>query len=297
MSTKNNPQLKTIIATLLLIVSLGILATAYQSFNAENKNSNLSNIKLKGLSNLSQLNVKWVAALDKTKGHKLTDFDDIAFYTKEIRNQMKKLESLGLLDKDTSIPETVDEYQNFKNMFEIKYEAIQRYKSEKAVLRNSANFLKKSEGEVLTQLKNKKIKEDIKNTTSALSNFLLLNIAYWEEKSKAHFPKLDSEDLALESPLAKEKLTTYTKHANVILEYSPRVIDMFKTARDIDVFTLSTNISNTFLSHQAKSNKTINYWKKIILGAAITSAMAFFWLVLILFQKTRSVAIVTPKTA
>jgi len=297
MSTKNNPQLKTIIATLLLIVSLGILATAYQSFNAENKNSNLSNIKLKGLSNLSQLNVKWVAALDKTKGHKLTDFDDIAFYTKEIRNQMKKLESLGLLDKDTSIPETVDEYQNFKNMFEIKYEAIQRYKSEKAVLRNSANFLKKSEGEVLTQLKNKKIKEDIKNTTSALSNFLLLNIAYWEEKSKAHFPKLDSEDLALESPLAKEKLTTYRKHANVILEYSPRVIDMFKTAKDIDVFTLSTNISNTFLSHQAKSNKTINYWKKIILGAAITSAMAFFWLVLILFKKTRSVAIVTPKTA
>ncbi len=284
-----NPKIA--LVALLLIFSLGVLATALHSIRIENKHSSLFSSHIYDLNLLSQFNSKWVAALEKTKGLSLIDFDEIAQYTKEIRAKIADLDNSGLLNEDLVGKETTEEYQYFKNMFEVKYEAIQRYKSEKAVLRNSANYLENSANEAIANIKNSKIKEDIKHTTSSLLNYLLLNISYWEEKSKAHFPNLESNAIRNESKAGKEKLATYSKHANIILEYSPRVIDMLETAKEVDIYNLTKNISNTYLARQANSSEIVSYWKNILIGAGIASALALFWLLKLIFSRPKRVLV------
>lgn len=263
-----------LLASLILVASAVTIASSYFFIHKENSRSTDFKSNLDGISLLSQLNTKWVSSVEETRNFALRDFDKIALYTKKIRANLDNLDSSGLLKKEKVGESTVAQYKIFKISFEIKNEAIERYKSEQAVLRNSANFLQTSANDALANVENEQIKGKITHTASILNTFLLLNNPDLEKEAHDHLNQLELYSIESESTLGKEAIRTYISHAKIILEYNPRVIQMLEAAKDVDIDTLTKNVSSSYLSYQSLSTDTVNYWRKILFGGALGLLLA-----------------------
>jgi len=235
------------------------------------------------LNTLQQLDAKWSESILKTRSYTLQDFDQLTRYMIDIRQALNTLEKQGMADEKTVGKETAKQYQIYKYSFATKNEAVEGYKSQQAILRNSVRFLPEA-GELAQQaLDNEKnpINEEISqllSTSKLLINQYLLSVTKIETVTE----KLNKLTLksSNSSPTIQEKLQDYLAHANLIIQHHPKVENTLKTAMSVDIATLSTHLISQYAKAQDVVKLRIEQLQYIMLVGIVILLLILTWFLL-----------------
>ncbi len=214
------------IGVLLGLLAVNAILAAHYFIHQSRDNRFEQNIAT--LNTLQQWDAKWSTAILKTRSYTLQDFDQLVFYMIKIRDGLGTLDEQGMLDIESIGEKTVNQYQIYKHSFKAKNEAVERYKSQQAILRNSVRYLpivSDTLQHVFTEKNTTKSKE-LKNVVLT-SNLLINQFLFSAIDAKKIQEKLTELDLQLlnESEAIQEKIQDYLTHPRLISESSPLKCD------------------------------------------------------------------------
>ncbi len=271
--------------TLVLLLSLLSIATiviAYYFIDKASNNTFEKNIVT--LNTLQQLDTKWSKNILKTHSYSLQDFDQLAHDMAKIRQALSSLEQQGMSDVKMVGTMTAGQYQIYKHAFATKNEAVERYKSEHAILRNAVRYLPES-GEIAHQALVSQQQSDNKNiiallmTSQLLTSQYLINISNVEAvKEQLTQLKLQNSDTSNDEEI-KNKIQDYLTHSNLIVKHKPKVDEMLLTAMSVDIAEQSNQLVNQYINSQNIVQQAIKEWQKIMLmGVAMLLALLLWFL-------------------
>ncbi len=264
-------SISNIFAILLGIVSISIILGAYYLINKTKDHSFEQNMAT--LSHLQQLDAKWSVAILKTKNYTLQDFDAISAYILKIKENFDLLDEAGLSDVKKVGKDTVKAFQIYKNSVGSKKEAVEHYKSEQAILRNSVRYLPT----ITKELQNASDDLNSKITSSSLAINQLLLTGGAKKGIKENLQALKKLSAKTTEQDIKAKIENYITHAKIILEYKTKVLVMLNRAMAKDFDNLSQNVINAYAASQEKSNQQIKYLQMAMVLASLVLLAIMFW--------------------
>ncbi len=270
------------LALLLSLLSMTIIGISYYFINKNNNPTFDKNIVI--LNTLQQLDTEWSENILKTHSYSLQDFDQLAHDMAKIRQALNTLEQQGMSNEKVVGTKTAKQYQIYKHSFAAKNEAVERYKSEQAILRNSVRYLPEA-GEIAYQALNSQQQLDNKNTSALLMMSQLLTNQYLINIRNLEAVKKQLTQLQIQSNGArydneiKNKIQDYLTHANLIVEYKPKVDKMLHSAMSIDIAEESNQLVNQYMNAQDILQQGIKKWQNIMLvGVAMLLALLLWFL-------------------
>ncbi len=287
----NKMNLGNILAILLGMIGIAIILTMYYLINQSQDNSFEKNIQQ--LNQLQQQNAKWSVAILESQRYRLQDFDAISSYIVQISKQLEQLEEAGFLSIKKVGEKTVNAFQIYESSFDLKSQAVEHYKSEQAILRNSVIYLPKISNILQQLLTTKKKKEgaDLKQaliTSNLLINQFLLTKDL-PKNIKATLSSLKTETKKLDSNIEK-KMESYITHARIIIQYKPKVEQMLERAMSIDFGQLTNEVMNAYSNHQDSLNQEVNQFQKIMLAGVFLLLISMLWFLIKLKKSTSKIA-------
>ena len=281
MKQKHGLSIAMIIALLLGVLSIATIAVAYYFIDKSRNNSFENNMVI--LNKLQQLDAKWNESILKTRRYSLQDFDQLAQYMTKIRQNLKSLEQQGMSDSKKVGQTTAKQYQIYKHSFATKNEAIERYKSEQAILRNSVRYLPEA-GDIIQQTLSKRLSEKARKLTELLSaskilvNQYLLGIIT-AEKVKEKLQVLEQQTPTADTKI-KNKIKDYLTHLHLILKHKPKVEEMLQTSMSVDIATQSSQLVDQYSHSQDTIKQSIKHWQQIMLAGVLLLFALFLWFLL-----------------
>lgn len=263
----------------LLLGLLSITAIVVSYYFIDKTRNNTFEDNIVSLNNLQQLDAKWSESILRTRDYTLQDFDQLARYIIRIQQVLGSLDQQGMSDKKTVGKATAQHYQAYKHFFAIKNEAVEHYKSQQAILRNSVRYLPEA-GEIaqraLAGTENKKTTELLLSSTLIINQYLL-NISTAEAiKEKLNVLKKQSIN---KNSAIKKQMQDYLIHSNLIVKHKPKVDKMLQTAMSIDIAELSTQLVNQYVISQEGIKQRIKDWQQIMLvGVAMLLVLSAWFL-------------------
>ena len=278
------------IGVLLGLLAVSAILVAYYFIDQARDNRFEQNIAT--LNSLQQLDGKWTTAILKTRSYTLQDFDQLAFYMTKIRDGLAALDEQGMLDIKSVGEKTVNQYQIYKHSFKAKNEAVERYKSQQAILRNSVRYLpiiSETLQQVLTEKNTTKSKE-LKNVVLT-SNLLINQFLFSAGDVKKIREKLTELDLQLpsESKTIQEKIQEYLTHSRLIIKYKPKVSKMLQTAIATDIGELSAKVIHEYRQSQTIVKQRIKHLQEIMLAGGVMLLAVLLWFLFRLRKSNRQV--------
>ncbi len=281
-------------ALLLTVFSIVAIAGAYY-FIDKTRNNNFEE-NMVTLNNLQRLDAKWSENILKTRSYTLQDFDQLANYMMKIRQALGSLDQHGMSDEKIVGTKTAEQYQIYKNSFAIKNEAVENYKSEQAILRNSVRYLPEA-GEVVQQAlaenndQQNQLINNLLNISALQMNRYLLNTTS-AEKVKETLEKLESQDTSAD---IKAKMQDYLIHSRLVIKHKPEVERTLQTAMSIDISTLSNNLVNQYAKSQDAVRQRIKKLQQIILAGAVMLLALLVWFLLKLRNISKEILLASAK--
>lgn len=266
---------------LLSLLSITAIAVAYYSIDKVSNNAFEENIVT--LNTLQQLDAKWSENILKTNNYTLKDFDQLAHYMIKIRQALKVLDQKGMSDEKVVGKATAKQYQIYKHSFATKNEAVERYKSEQAILRNAVRYLPES-GEIAQQAlvenkaANNKKMMTLLMTAKLSTNQYLLNVTH-AETVKEKLAELKQQSSST-TDVIKNKIQDYLIHSNLIIKHKPKVDEMLQTATSVDIAKLSTQLVNQYVKSQDTGKQQKKYWQQIMLAGVVMLLALLLWFLL-----------------
>ncbi len=268
---------------LLSLLSIAIISIAYYFINKAN-NNNVFEKNIVTLNTLQQLDTEWSKNILKTHSYSLQDFDQLAQDMAKIRQALSSLEQQGMSDEKVVGTKTAKQYQIYKHSFATKNEAVERYKSEQAILRNSVRYLPEA-GEIAYQALASQQLLDNKKTSALLmmsqllTSQYLINIRNLEAVKKQLTQLQRQNNNAHHNDEIKNKIQDYLTHANLIVKYKPKVDRMLHSAMSIDIAEESNQLVNQYMNSQETLQQGIKKWQNIMLvGVAMLLALLLWFL-------------------
>jgi len=266
------------LGVLLGLLSVGAILGAYYFIHQSRDNRFEQNIAT--LNTLQQLDAKWSAAILKTRSYTLQDFDQLAFYMIKIRDGLGVLDRQGMLDIESVGEQTVNQYQIYKYSFKTKNEAVEHYKSQQAILRNSVRYLPTASSvlqQVLTEKNTEKSKElnNVVITSNLLVNQFLFS-AVDAEKIREKLIELDLQ-LSNENEETQEKIRDYLTHTRLIIKHRPKVSQMLQTAMATDIGELSAKVIHEYTQTQHIVKQRIKGLQEIMLAGGVMLLAVLLW--------------------
>ncbi len=278
------------IGVLLGLSAVSAILAAYYFIHQARDNRFEQNIAT--LSTLQQLDAKWSTAILKTRSYTLQDFDQLAFYMIKIRDGLGTLDMGGMLDIKNVGEKTVNQYQIYKHSFKAKNEAVEHYKSQQAILRNSVRYLpivSDTLQQVLTEKNTTKSKE-LKNVVLT-SNLLINQFLFFAIDARKIREKLTELDLQLpsESEITREKIQDYLTHSRLIIKHKPKVSKMLQTAMATDIGELSAKVVHEYTQSQNIVKQRIKRLEEIMLAGGVMLLAVLLWFLFRLRNSNRQV--------
>jgi len=280
-----------IIALLLGVIAVATIATAYYFINKESNNTFESNMVT--LNNLQQLDAKWSEGILKTRSYTLQSFDQLAHFMKNIRENLKSLEQQGMADDKIVGQEVSRQYQIYKNSFATKNEAVERYKSEQAILRNSVRYLpeagraiQQSLSAIPTQKRQQMLPLLAASKLSA--NQYLLNVATEKEVTE-NLKSLEQQILTIDDDI-KDKMKDYPIHLHLIISHKPKVDEMLKTAMSVDIASQSAQLVDKYAHIQDIAKQAIKFWQQVMLVGVLLLFAILLWFLFDLQKSARKIS-------
>jgi hypothetical protein len=283
-------------ALLLGLLSVATIAVAYYFIDKTRNNTFEENIV--SLNSLQRLDAKWSESLLKTHSYTLQDFDQLSHYMTKIRQGLDTLDQQGMPDKKVVGNETAKQYQIYKYSFATKNEAIEHYKSQQAILRNSVRYLPEA-GEMAQQtlaktnsLENKKITDLLTSSTLTINQYLL-NIV----DAKVVKEKLDAlmRQSANKSDAIKKDMLDYLVHSSLVMKHKPKVDEMLQTAMSVDIAKLSTQLINEYIHSQDNIKQRIKSWQQVMLAGILMLLALLVWFLLSLRKSASKILLANTK--
>jgi hypothetical protein len=267
-----------IFGVLLGLLSVSAILGAYYFIHQSRDNRFEQNIAT--LNTLQQLDAKWSAAILKTRSYTLQDFDQLAFYMIKIRDGLGVLDRQGMLDIESVGEKTVNQYQVYKYSFKTKNEAVEHYKSQQAILRNSVRYLPTTSNalqHVLVEKNTKKSQE--LNSVVVTSNLLVNQFLFSAVDAGVIREKLIELDLQLanEDEETQEKIQDYLTHVRLIIKHRPKVSQMLQTAMATDIGDLSAKVIYEYTQTQNSVKQRIKRLQEIMLAGGVMLLAVLLW--------------------
>ena len=266
------------LALLLTVLSIVTIAGAYYFIEKTRNNGFEENMVT--LNSLQRLDAKWSENILKTHNYTLQDFDQLTSYMIKIRQALGSLNQRGMSDEKIVGKKTAKQYQIYKHSFATKNEAVENYKSEQAIVRNSVRYLPEA-GEIAQQAlaessdQQDRLTNNLLNISTLKMNQYLLNTVS-AEKVKKTLEKLESQDTSAD---IKAKMQDYFIHSRLVIKHKPEVDKTLQSAMSVDIATLSNNLVNQYAKSQDAVKQRIKKLQQIILaGAAILLALLVWFL-------------------
>jgi hypothetical protein len=278
------------IGVLLSLLAVSAILVAYYFIHQARDNRFEQNVAT--LNMLQQLDAKWSTAILKTRSYTLQDFDKLAFYMMKIRDGVGTLDEQGMLDINSVGEKTVNQYQIYKHSFKAKNEAVERYKSQQAILRNSVRYLpvvSDTLQQVLAEkntTKSKELKDVVLSSNLLINQFLFSAIDAKEIQEK--LAKLDLQ-VSSESEIIQEKIQDYLTHSRLIIKYKPKVSQMLKTAMATDIDEVSAKVIHEYRQSQNIVKQRIKRLQEIMLAGGVMLLTILLWFLLRLRNSNRQV--------
>ncbi|MCK5896597.1 MAG: hypothetical protein KAG20_07315 [Cocleimonas sp.] len=277
---------------LLLAVSVIItIAGAYYFIDKTRNNPFDGNMVT--LHALQQLDAKWSKNILKTHRYTLQDFDQLAQNMSNISEALKTLEQHGMSNAKIVNKATLKKYQIYKYSFATKNTAVENYKSQHAILRNSVRYLPEV-GKIAHQAlasndsPNTRSVAKLLNTSTLLINHYLLNIEP-HENVKKQLTQLESTAQTINAT-SEKKLRDYLLHAALILKHKPKVDNALQTVLSVDIATLSNELVSQYVSAQDIVKRHITQLQQVILMGVIILLALLAWF---LFRLRKSATILS----
>ncbi len=271
----------TILVFLLSFISIVTIATAYYFIGKTRDNSFEENIMT--LNTLQQLDAKWSENILKTRDYTLQDFDQLAHYMRKIREALKSFDQQGMADEKIVGKKTAIQYQIYKYSFTTKNEAVERYKSEQAILRNAVRYLPEA-GKIAQQALTTQQSLESEETAALLmtsklliNQYLLNTINKKEVKQKLVALELKNRS---QTDNIKDKIQDYLIHANLIIKHKPKVDKMLEKAMSVDIAEASTNFINQYIGSQDIIKQEVKKWQQIMLIGVLILLVLLLWFLL-----------------
>ena len=267
-----------VFAILLGLLSIAIILGSYYLINKKTDHDFESNISI--LSDLQQLDSKWSVSILKTKSYTLQDFDTISSYLLAIQDNFDILEERGLSEVEKVGKETVKNFQIYKQSFALKNEAVEHYKSEQAILRNSVRYLPVITKQIQQLMNSKKgmlLKYQITSSSLLVNQFLLTGGAKKHIKSNL---VLLTEQLKTQPINIQDLIKNYIVHANIILRYKTKASAMLKRSMSKGFDNLSKNLINSYSASREQSSQFVQYLQAaMMLGSLMLLAVMLWFLI------------------
>ena len=281
------------LALLLGLLSVATIGGAYYFIDKTRNNTFEENIA--SLNTLQRLDAKWNESILKTRSYTLQDFDQLARYMIKIQQTLDLLAQKGMSNETLVGKATAKQYQIYKHSFAIKNEAIEHYKSEQAILRNSVRYLPEA-GDVaqhsLADSKHKEITTLLLSSILATNQYLLGVVDANVTKNKLAMLKQQSTN---KSTVIKNNLEDYLLHSNLVMKHKPKVEEMLQTAMSLDLAKLSTQLINEYIRSQDTVKARIKYWQHIMLAGIIMLLVLLVWFLLSLRKSASKILLANTK--
>lgn len=268
-------------AVVLGIISVIAILGAYISIQQSRNNPFEKNILT--ISSLQQLDAKWTTAILNTRSFTLQDFDQLALYMTKIRETLASLDRQGMLDEKVVGKQTVNQYQIYRHSFATKNEAVEQYKSQQAILRNSVRYLPAA-GEVAQLALTKKNGANSEIITDQLENSKLLVNQYLLAVVSAENAKKTLEELGLkssyESGEIQEGLRDYLVHSALIIKHKSKVDEALQTSMSVDIAKLSTNLVDEYVKFHDVEKLGTKYLQQVMVGGGMMLLALLLWFLL-----------------
>jgi galactitol-specific phosphotransferase system IIB component len=280
------------LVTLLGVSAIITIAGAYYFIDKARNNAFEENIVT--LNTLQQLDSKWSESILKTRSYTLQDFDQLTRYMVDIRQALTTLDKQGMSDEKQVGKETAKQYQIYKHSFATKNEAVEDYKSQQAILRNSVRFLPEA-GELAQQaLDNEKSPEN-EETSQILSSSKLLISQYLLKITRIEAVKATLIKLTIKnsnsSTAIQEKIQDYLTHSNLVIQHRPKVEETLKTAMSVDIATLSTHLVDQYAKAQDTTKQHIKQLQQIMLMGIVILLLLLGWFLLRLRKSSTTLSL------
>lgn len=281
---------------MMLALSLGlgaILVIVVAYFFIDKARDNPFDDNMVTLNALQQLDAKWSEHILTTQRYTLQDFDQLAKDVISIRQSLRFLELKGMSNEDIVGKATVKKYQIYKHSFATKNEAVENYKSQQAILRNSVRYLPEA-GDIAQQILLKKKRSNkqsvmLLNESKLLINQYLLNIVAIKDVKE----KLAKLDQTLQNTNVnaerKNKLQDYLTHSQLIIKHKPKVDATLERAMSVNIAKLSTDLVNQYAHSQEAVKKRIKQLQYSLLAGVAVLFLLLTWFLLKLRKSSEKI--------
>lgn len=220
---KNIPVIALAVGVL-LFSALGLFMLSNLSSSSQSQDNHLQQAldtqsPLSVISQLQTLDAAWSISALKTLNTPNSDFDDVASYLPKVRENKTALLNSDLAKNETPMS-LKTQMQRLISLVEVKEEAIERFKSQFAAMRNSQHYLPLAVEAVVNSDKRGKYKTlqaEIRSFHTQISQFMRFPNEGDKNRLFETLRKLETQSMQLPTELSNS-LNNFASHARVILE-------------------------------------------------------------------------------
>ena len=242
---------------------------------------------------IQQLSSQWSVEIARVKSDPLADFDSLAAFIPRMA-QLKR-ELLGTVRAIVELPERLASDVNaYLSALEAQEERIERFKTEYAVVRNSARYLPLAAANVTRQaqeLREETLVQSIAVLVQDMNLFLSNPTDTGRTRLGEELQRLREASVA-QPPALANGLANFVAHAEVLLDKQGPTEELFQKATSNDIGDRTERLVGSFEFELGRQALKGAWYERGMLG--VIALLALFWVGLALQQRARGAAPEAP---
>ena len=273
-----------VVVSALLLAAAGVLYTLSGNPSAQHYRTAIVLVR-----EIQQLASSWSIEIARVKVDLLADFDSLTAFIPRMNSLKENLSNTS--QRISGLPHRLDNsIRAYVSIIDAKQERIERFKTGYAVVRNSVRYLPLAAANAARQAReanDEALARTISMLTQNMNLYLSNPTGAVKSRLTADLQKL-RENVGAYSPQLANSMANLVSHADVLLSRHGPVNELFQRATSNEVSDLADQLVESLEFELVKAGTLASHYKRG--SMAVIGVLALFWVVLVLYQRSRRAA-------